>query len=241
MQAFILAAGLGTRLQPLTNDKPKALVDINGRTLLEIAISNLVQQGVTHIVINIHHFAEMMTNFIQNHSWNAEILISNEKAELLDTGGGLKKASCLFLPKEPIIVHNVDILSHINFEELMTQHIINKDIATLAVSQRDTSRYLLFDSNKQLIGWQNKSKNETKWVSAPISSHTALAFSGISIISPQLLNLLPPAEHPYPIIPEYLSIAKNHRISYFIHKKEDWMDVGKPYSLIQAQNWTFNH
>lgn len=237
MQAFLLAAGLGTRLRPLTNNRPKALVEVNGVPLLKINIDNLVRQGFSRIVVNTHHFSEMVVNYIKERSWDAEILISDESDMLLDTGGGLKHASKLFLPDEPILIHNVDILSRINFAELLSQHSHNMNFATLVVSQRETSRYLLFNQEKQLIGWQNKATGETKWTSEPTEHFDCMAFSGIAVINPQLLELLPEADHPYPIVPSYLEISKHHRISYFIYKKEDWLDVGKPETLKQAQLW----
>lgn len=242
MQAFILAAGLGTRLHPLTDHCPKALVEINGIPLLQIAIENLVQQGIHHIVINVHHYAEMVCDYLSHTTWNAEIVISDEREMLLDTGGALKKAAPLFKANESILIHNVDILSRIKLQDLISYHQITNDIATLAVCQRKTSRYLLFDSQKQLIGWRNESSGETKWVDSPVTEteYNELAFSGISVIEPQLLNLLPPAIHPYSVIPEYLTIAKYHRISYFLHQADTWLDVGTPEKLNLAQQWNLS-
>lgn len=237
MQAFLLAAGLGTRLRPLTDNRPKALVEVNGTPLVKIAIDNLVRQGATRIVMNVHHFADQLADYVQSRQWEAEIVLSDERALLLDTGGGLKKAAPLFIPNEPILVYNVDILSHIDLSELLSQHNDSKNIATLAACQRETSRQLLFDGQKQLVGWTNRSSGEYKWSRGVIENYRSLAFSGISVISPQLLDLLPESDHPYPIIPAYLEISKNHRISYFEHKKSDWMDVGKPETLKQAQTW----
>ena len=237
MQAFILAAGLGTRLQPLTNHCPKALVEVNGIPLLRIAINNLVQQGVKHIVVNVHHFADMVCDYITDNEWDARISISDEREMLLDTGGALKKAALLFTENEPIIIHNVDILSHIKLQDLIACHQDADNIATLAVCQRKTARHLLFDGKKQLIGWRNDTIGKTIWANSPAAEYNELAFSGISVIEPSLLNLLPPATHPYPIVPEYLSIAKHHRISYFLHSETDWMDVGTPNKLNMAQQW----
>ena len=237
MQAFLLAAGLGTRLRPLTDSRPKALVEVNGIPLLKINIDNLIRQGVSRIVVNTHHFSEMVVNYIKERSWDAEILISDESDMLLDTGGGLKHASPLFRKDEPILIHNVDILSHIRVSDVLSQHSHSMNLATLAVSRRETSRYLLFDEQKQLAGWQNHTTGETKWVDMPTEQVESMAFSGIAMVEPQLLELLPEADHPYPIVPSYLDISKNHRISYFLHRKEDWLDVGKPETLKQAQQW----
>lgn len=237
MQAFLLAAGLGTRLKPLTNNRPKALVEVNGTPLLKIAIDNLIRQGATRIVVNIHHFAAQITDYISSHPWPAEVLLSDESDMLLDTGGGLKKAAPLFDAEQPVLIHNVDILSHIDFPELISHHTDSKNIATLAACRRTTSRQLLFDSRGQLAGWTNRSTGEYKWVSERVESCTAMAFSGIAVVDPRLFGLLPEAVRPYPIIPAYLGIAKTHRISYYEHKEADWLDVGKPETLTQAQSW----
>lgn len=237
MQAFILAAGLGTRLQPLTNHLPKALVQVQGQPLLKIAIDNLVRQGVTHIVVNVHHFADMVCNYLQNQHWDIPISISDERGQLLDTGGGLKKASPLFSKDDPILIYNVDILSHLDLSKLLRKHTDSMALATLVVSQRATSRYLLFDTHEQLIGWENKQTGEAKWVHSVAENYLELAFDGIALIEPQLLNLLPPSNNPYSIIPSYLEIAKNHSINYFELNPKDWLDVGKPQTLSQAQQW----
>ncbi len=237
MQAFIPAAGLGTRLLTLTEHRPKALVEVGGVPLLKIAIDNLVRQGVTRIVVNVHHFADMVIDYLHSHDWGTEVLVSNEKDKLLDTGGGLKKAAPLFKRDEPILIHNVDILSRINFRDLVELHKQEGNFVTLAVSVRDTSRFLLFADNGLLVGWNNRSTGETKWVDELVAKNRALAFSGIAVLEPGVLDVLPPCEIPYPIVPAYLNIAKEHRISYFIHSSSDWMDVGTPQSLNKAQSW----
>ena len=237
MQAFIPAAGLGTRLLPLTEHRPKALVEVGGVPLLKIAIDNLARQGATRIVVNVHHFADMVIDYLQSHDWGTEVLVSNEKDKLLDTGGGLKKAAPLFNRDEPILILNVDFLSRINFRDLVELHQQDGNFVTLAVSVRDTSRFLLFADNGLLVGWNNRSTGETKWVGEPIAKYRALAFSGIAVLDPGVLEVLPPCEIPYSIVPAYLNIAKEHRISYFIHSSSDWMDVGTPQSLNKAQSW----
>lgn len=237
MQAFIPSAGLGTRLKPLTDNRPKALVEVQGRPLLEIALHNLIRQGVSRIVVNVHHYADMICEYVANHHWSIPVLISDERDLLLDTGGGLKKAEPLFAPNEPILIHNVDILSNLNMVQILKEHSDSMSIATLCVCQRKTSRYFLFDNQQQLKGWTNTKTNETKWVDNALESINYLAFSGIAIIEPHLLELLPEADSPYSIIPCYLEIAKHHRINAFLHQKEDWMDVGKPETIIEAQKW----
>ena len=236
MEVFLLAAGLGTRLRPLTNNRPKALVEVNGHSLLELNINNLISQGATRIVINIHHFGEQIIDFINNRKWDTEIIISDERNLLLDTGGGLKHAMDLFSKKNPILIHNVDILSYIDLKDLMLQHSHSKSIATLAVSNRTTSRYLLFNNQNQLIGWHNAKTGEYRWSNQPTNTYISHAFSGIAVIEPELLQLLP-EEKPYPIIPEYLKIAKNHIINCIEHNPADWLDVGKPETLKQAEQW----
>ena len=237
MQAFIPAAGLGTRLLTLTEHRPKALVEVGGVPLLKIAIDNLTRQGVTRIVVNVHHFADMVIDYLQSHDWGTEVLVSNEKDKLLDTGGGLKKAAPLFKRDEPILIHNVDILSRINFRDLVELHQQDGNFVTLAVSVRDTSRFLLFADNGLLVGWNNRTTGEIKWVGEPITKYRALAFSGIAVLDPSVLEVLPPCEIVYSIVPGHLNIAKGHRISYFIHSSSDWMDVGTPQSLNKAQSW----
>lgn len=237
MQAFLLAAGLGTRLKPMTETKPKALIEVQGKPLLQLNIENLESQGATRIVVNTHHFADQVAHFLASRRWKAEIVISDESNLLLDTGGGLKKSAPLFSDSEPIVIHNVDILSHIDLAELSETLLSSDDIATLAVSRRDTSRQLLFDPQHRLVGWKNAATGETLWATSPTEAATAFAFSGIAAIRPLLLHLLPPADHPYPIIPAYLQIAATHSIGQFLHPKEEWLDVGKPETLQQAQQW----
>lgn len=243
MQAFIPAAGLGTRLRPLTNQRPKALVEILGTPLLKITIDNLTRQGASRIVVNVHHFAQLICDYLRYHSWDTEVIISDEHNLLLDTGGGLKKAANLFSPDEPIIIHNVDVLSTIDLNKMLQIHNKQNNIATLAVSQRPSSRFLLFDNEGYLTGWTNTKTGEILWVNSPkdLQSYSQMAFSGITIIEPELLDLLPPANKPYPIIPAYLNIAKHHRISQFQHNAEDWIDVGTPVKLQQAEIWIKKH
>lgn len=234
MEAFLLSAGLGTRLRPLTDTRPKALVEVEGKTLLEININRLISLGVSKIVINVHHFADQIITFIQSRPWDIEVLISEERDLLLDTGGGLKNAQHLFSGQSPILVHNVDVLSKIDLSLMMRYHSHSNAIATLAISKRDTSRYLLFDREGAIAGWRSNKTGEEKWVSGPKEGVYERAFSGIAIIEPQLLDLLPLADAPYSIIPAYLDIAKNHRIIGYEHAPEDWLDVGRPETLAQA-------
>lgn len=233
MEAMIFSAGKGTRLQPLTNHIPKALVEINSLSLLEHNIRKLISYGIKHIIINIHHFGDKIIEHIENMNYPADILISDEREELLDTGGGLNKAKNLFSLKQDIIVHNVDILSFIDFSQVLEYHKSQSSIATLCVSKRKTSRYLLFNSNNQLSGWENKTSGE-RIISNVSNQYNPYAFSGIQIIKPELINYL---DSKGPIIPKYLEISKNYKISPFIHNKEIWMDVGKPQAIEEAKGF----
>lgn len=235
MEGFVLAAGLGTRLRPLTNDRPKALVEIPVRwkdergksgmrevALLEVVIRRLEEAGVEHIVVNVHHFADKVIAFIGSRRWKAMIDISDERDLLLDTGGGLKYAAPLFSGRENILVHNVDILSDIDFADVERRHNSDGNLVTLCVSRRETKRLLEFDNGGCLVGRADK----------------GMAFSGVSMVSPALFPLLPEANHPYPIIDEYIRLAHSaYRIGCYEHKADRWLDVGKPETLEQARQW----
>jgi len=233
MEAMIFAAGKGTRLKPITNSKPKALIEVAGKPLLEIVIRRLIKYGFTKIIINVHHFAEQIINFVEAHnSFGITILFSDEKAQLLDTGGGLKKAKDLFSDKQPILLHNVDILTNLNLKELMDCHLQNNAIATLAVQKRDTSRYLIFDKYDSLIGWENQNTGEKRMQkNTPIEEWKYLAFSGIHIVNPQIFDYLKDGEV-FSIIETYLQIAASQTIKAFRHDESLWYDVGKP-ALLQ--------
>ena len=192
MKAMILAAGLGTRLRPLTDDRPKALVEVAGRTLLEITLSRLRAFGVREVIVNVHHFADMIVEYLKaNDNFGMRIEISREEI-LLDTGGGLKKAAWFFLEdsgraEEPFILHNVDVISTIDLRRMVQFHIEQKALATLAVQDRETSRYLLFDEQLQLCGRRAGPMQHQNWFGLR-SQLQALAFSGIHVISPRLLR-----------------------------------------------------
>ena len=238
MEAMIFAAGLGTRLRPLTNDRPKALVEVCGQTLLQHCITMLESNGANRIVVNVHHFADKMKDYISSLKCNADIAISDESNLLLDTGGGLKKAISLFSGKEPIVIANVDILTNINLRQMMQQHIDSKADATLAIRQRQSSRVLLFDSHMQLGGWQNVKTNE----SIIVSQNTELkpfAFSGIHIMSPSLFNKFPDDEV-FPIIPHYLNLAKNYKIIGYQHDSDYWFDAGSVEKIAEAEKFLNN-
>jgi N-acetyl-alpha-D-muramate 1-phosphate uridylyltransferase len=236
VKALLFAAGLGTRLKEHTHDKPKALVCLNGRPLLQHAIEHLKRFGITNIVINVFHFAEQVISFVEeNNSFGIDIHISDERDQLLDTGGGLKKAGALLKGDEPILIYNVDVISNLDLNALLKYHQQQKALATLVVRQRETSRYLMFDQNLQLAGWKNYSNGETI-ISRPESFAAAqpLAFSGIHLVQPEILDLIT-EEGKFPIMDLYLRLAKDHSIKAFIDRSDLWMDLGKPEQLLAAE------
>jgi NDP-sugar pyrophosphorylase family protein len=235
MQAMLFAAGLGTRLKDETADKPKALVDVGGKPLLQHAIEKLSDEGASRIVVNVHHFAPQVINFINSKDWGVPVLISDESNKLLETGGGLKFASHLFTPNEPILIYNVDILSNINLQDVISAHKQSNAIATLVVRQRETQRYFKFDSEHNLVGWINKKTSETK-VSRPgnFEKATEMAFSGIHIVEPLIFDFMP-AEDRFSIVQVYLELAKTKSIKGYFDNSELWMDVGKPAQLEEAR------
>lgn len=238
MKAMVLAAGLGTRLRPLTNDRPKALVEVAGRTLLEITLKRLRDFGVSDVIINLHHFANMVDSYLKaNQNFGLKIEISREDDALLDTGGGLKKAAHFFQRgtgrEEPFFLHNVDVISDIDLAEMLTYHIERKALATLAVQERETSRYLLFDESLELCGRRAGTKGESQ-LARPVTNPQPLAFSGIHVISPRFLNMMT-EQGAFSIIDSYLRVeAQGERIAGFRADQYYWRDLGKPEHIAQA-------
>jgi len=238
MKAMILAAGLGTRLRPLTDHRPKALVEIAGRTLLEIVLARLRAFGVSEVIVNAHHFADMIVEYLTLHeNFGMRIEVSREEV-LLDTGGGLKKAAWFFLedPKsseEPFILHNVDVLSTIDLGRMVQFHKENQALATLAVQGRETSRYLLFDEQRQLCGRRFREHQKTEWV-RPSPQAQPLAFCGIHIISPHL-HAMTAEQGAFSIITSYLRLAGlGEKIVGFRADEYYWRDLGKLEDLERA-------
>jgi len=233
MKAMILAAGLGTRLRPLTNDRPKALVELRGRTLLEIAVARLREFGVREVIVNVHHFADMVVEYLQAHdNFGIRIEVSREDV-LLDTGGGLKKAGWFFQDGSdaPFLVHNVDVISTIDFGRMMASHATNGALATLAVQDRETSRYLLFDG-AQLCG--RRSKGDRDEVVRPAARLLPLAFSGIHVVSPRLFSSMT-EEGVFSIIDCYLRLARlGEKIAGFRADEYSWRDLGRVSDLERA-------
>lgn len=238
MKAMILAAGLGTRLRPLTDNRPKALVEVAGRTMLEIALLRLRALDIREVIINVHHFADMILEYLKtNDNFGMRIEVSREQV-LLETGGGLKKAASFFLEDSnsfgrPFILHNVDVISTIDLRRMVQFHTENQALATLAVQDRETSRYLLFDEHLQLCGHRSGHDRKDEFVrcSQPVQ---ALAFSGIHIISPRLFAMMI-EEGAFSIITSYLRLAAlGARIFAFRADEYYWRDLGRPENVLRA-------
>lgn len=234
MKAMILAAGLGTRLQPLTNDRPKALVEVGGRTLLEIILARLHEFGVREVIVNLHHFADMVTEYLKTkQNFGMRIEISREDL-LLDTGGGLIKAGWFFTnDSEPFLLHNVDVLSTIDLAKMLTFHQQQDVLATLAMRQRETSRYLLFDKHGLLCG--RRAKGRPDEMARPAGEVNALAFSGIHIISPRIFSVMT-EQGVFSIIDAYLRLAgQAEKIIAFRADEYYWRDLGRVEGIEQAE------
>ena len=226
-QAMIFAAGLGTRLKPLTDTMPKALVRVGGQPLLWHVVQKLKGAGYERIVVNVHHFAQQIVDYLQeNDNFGLDIRISDETEQLLETGGGIKKALPLFAPTEPILIHNVDILSNLDLTALPT------DAPLLVVSQRQTKRYLQFDETMRLVGWKNIETGEVKG-----HEGTPLAFSGIHMFHPSLAPLLAEWPERFPIMDFYLKVCADNMIQGYEAKDLRLLDVGKLYTLEEAEKW----
>ena len=243
MKAMIFAAGLGSRLKPLTDTMPKALVPVAGRPMLEHVILKLKAFGFTEIVINIHHFGEQILEFLKvNDNFGLTIHISDERDVLLDTGGGIRKASSFFENSdEPFLVHNVDILSNVDLKELYDYHLQTDGLATLLVSQRKTSRYLLLDAEKRLCGWINKDAGQVKpeGLHYEQSLFQEYAFSGIHVLSPAIFQLMevPLWGGKFSIMDFYLATCR--QVEFFGYPVENMqlIDIGKPETLAKAEEF----
>ena len=235
MKAFILAAGLGTRLKPITDSKPKALVEINGIPLIEHLLLKLINHGFNSVIVNVHHYADQVIEFIKSKkSFGIEIEFSKESGLLLDTGGGLKNVKWFFNDNQPFLIHNVDIFSNIDLNELYSYHKDKNSIATLAVQKRNSSRYFLFDKGKNLCGWVNEKTGETKITRKSSGELYRFAFSGIQVVDPAIFDNM--IKHDvFSLVDLYLSIASKHRITYFDHSNSIFVDLGKKENLIEAE------
>ena len=222
---MLLAAGLGTRLKELTQEKPKALVEVAGKTLLQRNLDNLIKNGFDTIIVNIHHFGNQIIQFIEDHPINANIYISDERGCLMDTGGGIVQALPFFHDTKAVLVHNVDILSDIPLQQLYERCCQSDDQAWLLTQDRKTTRKLLFDNHDLLVGWKNINEQSYKWVDEEIDNYKELAFNGIHIFKPSIF-----AEfnyQRYSIIDLYLTLAKKHPIRSVEISPNYWFDIGK--------------
>lgn len=226
-RAMILAAGTGSRLKPLTDTVPKALLQFRGRTMLDHVITSLRNQGIEEIIINIHHLGEKIIEYLdENDNFGLHLTISDERDKLMDTGGALVKARSLLDKGDPFLVHNIDIFSDIDLSKMSSFHSERAPLATLAVKDRETTRNLLFDHDSLLRGWRNNSTGETI-LTDQSKDLRALAFSGIHIIDPKIFQYLP--EHiPFSMTEAYLDLASKHRILAYDHSSDEWIDMAHP-------------
>ena len=229
MKGMILAAGLGTRLQPMTNIMPKALVEVNGQTLLELAIKKLLKADIDEIIVNVHHFADQVEHYLSKNDFDVKIHISDERKSILGSGGGIKHAQSFLDGDEPFFVHNVDVISNIDLLDMQYLYQNSSALAILAVRKRETERYLCFDDAHHLQGWKNIKSGEQKG-----EDGHEYAFSGIQLLHPGLLNRMP--EGNFNIIDFYLEVAKTGTILAYDHSDGEWMDVGTPERLKKAVN-----
>lgn len=239
MNAFIFAAGLGTRLKPLTDTMPKALVPVAGKPLLAHVIEKLKAAGCKKIVINIHHFGEMIMDYVkENNNFGIDIVFSDEREMLLETGGAIKHAVDL-LGDEPFLIHNVDIMSNVDLKALWSEHINSGSAATLLVSKRNSSRALLFNKESTLTAWTNKNTGEVKtpYENIEIARLEEFAFSGIHVFSPQLFKYFGEYPEKFSIIDFYLNTCKAEKIKAFTQDGLQLLDVGKLDSLEKAETF----
>ncbi|MFO8236265.1 MAG: nucleotidyltransferase family protein [Bacteroidales bacterium] len=234
MKAMIFAAGIGSRLRPVTYEKPKAMVKVGGKTMLEHALEHLSGYGCKDIIINLHHFPEQIKNFVEeNINTDVNIIFSEEK-DLLDTGGGLKKASWFF-DDEPFLVYNVDILSNLNLNALINFHNIHYGLASVVVRRRNSSRYLLIDNDDKLTGWEDTRKKSKKMI-LKADSYERYAFSGIHVLSPEIIPLFPHKDK-FSIIDFYLEVIKSHSVYAFLDDDSYWFDIGDLEKLKKANEF----
>lgn len=233
MKAMIFAAGLGTRLGELTQNQPKALVEVHGKALLWHAVEYLKQYGISEIIINIHHHGNKIREYVKTQrDFGISVYFSDETDELLDTGGGLVKASGFFDDEMPFVAYNVDVITRLNISEMLHHHQKLTALATLAVKNRITSRYFIFDDHQILCGWINKSTGQKRLYREVKNPHE-LAFSGIQILSPEIFKVNK-LEGKFSLTDMYLNLAKNYNI--FAYRHDDiWFDLGKPEQIKQAE------
>jgi len=236
-KAFILAAGLGTRLGKLTDNKPKALLEINGIPMLQLVIERLLNEGIDEFIINIHHHGQQVIDFLnKNENFGATIHISDEQDLLLDTGGAIAKAKAYFTGNDQVLIHNVDVISNLDIKELEIRHNINNAIATLCVRQRQSNRYLLFDDEMKLVGWRNTLTGEFKWIEKPKTVFQAFAYSGIYLVNSNFAGKIS-FKGNFSIIDAWLKMAANETIIGYPDNSPVWFDLGTKQKLKEAENY----
>jgi NDP-sugar pyrophosphorylase family protein len=234
MKAIIYAAGLGTRFKPWTDQHPKALAVVNGKSLLQRNIEYLQQYGITEVVVNVHHFAQQVRDaVIDNKGWGSKILISNETDKLLETGGGLMKAKHLLEGEEPFVSLNVDILTNMDLGKLIAYHHQHQPLITMGITSRNSSRVLLFDETNRLCGWKNQQTGEEK-ISIQKLNLIAKAYSCVVVYEPKIFSLIK-QEGKFSIIDAYLDLAADHTILGYDHSGDHLVDVGKTESVAVAE------
>lgn len=236
---MILAAGLGTRLMPLTAETPKSLIKLNGIPLLALAIGKLRQSGFSEIIVNIHHHAIQVIDFLNRKDYK-DIAVSDESHQLLETGGGILKARWFLDGSEPFLVFNVDVITSLDLRSLYAEHLNSKALATLAVSQRESGRYFLFNRYNNLCGWKYARDGSTRWAEDPDPSSIPLAFSGIHVISPSIFSLFTETGR-FSIVEAYLRLAKTYPIKAFDHTGQTWFDLGKPEQIALVSEFLRSH
>jgi N-acetyl-alpha-D-muramate 1-phosphate uridylyltransferase len=232
--AMILAAGLGTRLKPITNEIPKALVPVNGKPMIRRVIEHMLHHGFSKIIVNVHYFSGKVIEYLaENNNFGAEIVVSDETDLLLETGGGIKKAASLFDDDSHVLVHNVDILSDLDLDAFYNHHINNGGVATLAVKTREASRVFLFDKDQQLCGWRNNKTGEVI-TTRQTGNLYPIAFTGIHVFHPQIFSLIE-EKGAFSITPVYLRLAEKHKITGYQQNNMRWADIGTPENLREAE------
>jgi len=232
-KAMILAAGLGTRLKPWTDHHPKALAEVNGKSLLQRNVEYLQQFGIREVIVNVHHCADQIWEAIEiNKGWGSIISVSDETTMVLETGGGLNKASWFF-DNGDFVLMNTDVLTNLNIASMIQYHCVHCPLATLAITNRESSRYFLFDDNSNLCGWENIKTGEVKLSKSVEKTHRK-AFSGIHIINPSIFSKIS-LQGKFSMVDLYLELAKTNQIKGFDHSSSIFIDVGKPESIVQAE------
>lgn len=237
MKAIIFAAGLGTRLKPLTNHQPKALVELKGKPLIYHAIQKVKRAGLSEIIVNVHHFADKVIDYLNSEDWGIPIVISDEREKLLETGGGILFAKKYLQDGEAFLAYNVDIITSLDLRDLIAYHQKEKALVTLAVRKRETQRYFMFNENRRLVGWKNfKTGEEKKALTSEFQDAEPWAFSGVHILSTEIFNHMVEVGK-FSVVPMYLRLAKDYKLVGYQDNSDFWLDLGKPGQLELAEKY----